>query len=140
MTQADRLLTKTSIMRHEGFSPRPVPDARGSIVLGWGWNPVFTPMTQAQADWMLDQQMDAKAWELGQAWPTFTTCDGPRQRCVLEMSYQIGVRGLLLFAKMLHDIALHNYEAAALEVLNSTLAKQTPARAQDYAALLRETV
>lgn len=140
MTEQDRAQCKQSIMRHEGFSPRPIPDAHGTVVLGYGWNPCRWPMTEAQALFILDQQMDVKWNELLKAWPPLASCDGPRQRALLEMAYQLGASGVLLFPKMLHAIVLKDYQTAAQEVLNSTLTKQTPGRALDYAALLKEVV
>ena len=67
----------------------------------------------------------------------FSTVAGPCQRVVLEMSYQIGVEGLLGFKDLLHACATGNREAAAQAVLASQLAKQTPSRVADYAAILR---
>lgn len=139
MTEQDRALTKASIMRHEGFSPRPVPDTGGTIVLGYGMNFSRWPMTEAEAQFLLDRRLDQRINDVARAWPPFAACDGPRQRALAEMGYQLGADGLLLFPKMLHAIVQKDYEGARLEVLNSTLAKQTPGRALDYAALLRET-
>lgn len=139
MTEQDRAQCRQSIIRHEGFSPRPIPDAHGTVVLGYGWNPCRWPMTEAQALFILDQQMDVKWNELVKAWPPLASCDGPRQRALLELCYQVGVDGLLGFRQLLHAVATKNHQQAAVEIMNSRLAQQTPQRAKDYAALFVES-
>lgn len=138
MTLNDRWLTLQSIREHEGFSPAPVADTGGSWVVGFGWNPSKLPITKGQANTLLEDQVMLRESELERAWPPYLLCDGPRQRCLLEMSYQLGVAGLLTFTKMLHAIAARDYPTAALEVINSQLAKQTPSRVADYADMLKE--
>ena len=138
MTAQDRALTKVSIMLHEGFSPRRVVDTRGQVI-GYGWNLETGPaMTEPEAQAILEDHVDALESAWLKAWPSFASCGGPQQRALVEMSYQIGLGGVLLFAKMLRAIAVKDHETAAHEVLNSNLAKQTPLRARDYAATLRE--
>lgn len=140
MTAADYELLRQSVMRHEGFSATPAPDTNGTLVIGYGRNLMLDPLQKVEASYLLDHGLGERLAALPAAWPTFTSCDGPRQRALAELSYQLGVGGVLLFPKMLHAIAIRDFQGAAREVLNSQLAKDTPARAADYAALLRETV
>lgn len=137
MIPADYEATRTSIMDHEGFSPKPVPDTIGFVV-GFGHNFETDPITRLQAGTLLDEDLAERIVEVSTAWPPFSTVAGPCQRVVLEMSYQIGVEGLLGFKDLLHACATGNREAAAQAVLASQLAKQTPSRVADYAAILRE--
>lgn len=141
MTDQDRWLTLQSIREHEGFNAKPTADTGGTRVIGFGHNIDLNPLTKHQGDLLLEDDFSAIEAELPRQWPTFLLCDGPRQRCVSEMAYQLGVGGLMTFVNMLHAIAVKptgSNPAAAAEVLNSGLARQTPSRAQDYAALLKE--
>ena len=52
------------------------------------------------------------------------------------MGYQIGVSGLAGFHHMLSTIIDENWEEAAAQMLDSTLAKQTPERASRHAAVM----
>ena len=56
---------------------------------------------------------------------------------LLDMSYQMGVSGLLGFKKMLAAIEAGDYQLAADELLDSSYAQQTPNRANRNAELLR---
>jgi lysozyme len=59
------------------------------------------------------------------------------QRAVIEMAYQLGIGGVLQFARMLSALEAGNRDEAARHALDSKWAKQTPARAQRVAALIR---
>jgi lysozyme len=136
MTAADYRLVWESIVAHEDFSPHPIPDSRGSISIGFGRSLTFTGITRDEAAVLLEHDLERIQAAIAKAWPTFLVCDGPRQRVVMEMAYQVGVEGLLQFRKMLHAIAVRDYQKAAREVIASTLAHQTPSRARDYARTL----
>jgi lysozyme len=49
------------------------------------------------------------------------------------MAFQMGTKGLLAFRRTLGSIEDGQYSEAALEMLDSTWAKQTPARAMRLA-------
>jgi lysozyme len=53
------------------------------------------------------------------------------------MSFQMGTAGLLGFQNTLQAIRSGNYEAAASGMMASAWARQTPARAQRMANLMR---
>ncbi|HAL41656.1 MAG TPA: hypothetical protein DCP57_04355 [Gammaproteobacteria bacterium] len=61
----------------------------------------------------------------------------PRQYCILEMAYQMGVEGVLGFENMIEALKRGDWIQAEAEALDSLWAKQTPARARDVAERLR---
>ena len=63
---------------------------------------------------------------------------GPRE-VLIEMSFQLGGRGLLHFKRMLAAVRSGDLAAAADEMLDSRWAKQTPKRAQELACIMRGT-
>jgi lysozyme len=63
--------------------------------------------------------------------------NAPRQHCILEMAYQMGVEGVLGFEKMIEALKRGDWPAAEAEALDSLWAKQTPARARDVAERLK---
>ena len=56
--------------------------------------------------------------------------------CV-EMIFQLGKRGCMNFAKMHKAIAEKNFETASIEMLDSKWHKQTKARCESLAELMR---
>jgi hypothetical protein len=138
MTPADFALTLASIKEHEGFSPKPVPDTDDTLQVGYGLNLTTDGLTEPEANWLAQSKMTERIAQLTAAWPTFATCDGPRQRFVLELAYQCGTAGALGFKDTLHAIAVRNYPAAITALLDSDVARKDPARTKDYIALLQE--
>lgn len=138
MTAEDYQAVRESVMRHEGFSAHPIPDSHGTLSIGHGWNLNTEGCDEEIASFVLDHILAKRLVLLSRLWPPFLTCDGPRQRVVIEMAYQLGVAGLLEFRHMLHFVAAKDYEQAAQHILNSKLGRiDTPARAKDYAATMR---
>lgn len=60
-----------------------------------------------------------------------------RKLVLVDMCYNLGLTRLLKFKKMLNAIAAHNYEVAALELLDSRYAAQVGPRADRNAKMMR---
>lgn len=63
--------------------------------------------------------------------------DGIR-RATANMAFQLGVSGVLAFKNMWKALRAGDWQEAANQALDSKWAKQTPARAQRVAALIRQ--
>ena len=59
--------------------------------------------------------------------------DDERQYALLDMAFNLGIKGLLQFKKMLSDMAIGNYRGAAKECLNSKYARDVGKRAERIA-------
>ena len=57
---------------------------------------------------------------------------------LVEMVYQMGLRGVLQFKKMIANLEKKDYKNASVEMLDSLWAKQTPNRANGLADIVRE--
>jgi lysozyme len=69
--------------------------------------------------------------------PWYVNLNSDRQDIIKSMAYQIGVRGLLKFKKMIAALDEKDWDKAADEALNSKWAKQTPNRALRHSEVLR---
>lgn len=137
MLPNDYTLLLASIRQHESFSAKPAADSGGTLVIGWGHNVFTKPLSRLQGDYLLETDISDVLQAIRLAWPFFEQLDGPRQRAVAEMGYQMGAAGLLGFHRMLRALERGDHEAAAMEALDSDLAKDTPSRAHFYAELLK---
>jgi lysozyme len=79
---------------------------------------------------LLNNDIDDRIDQLSRRLPWFETLDSARQGVLLNMSFQMGVEGLLGFKNTLKLVEQGNYESAAENMLKSLWAKQTPARAK----------
>lgn len=94
-------------------------------------------ITQEESRYLLRNDIHRKAAELRARFAWFHFLDDARQAAILCMAFQLGVSGLEEFRKMVLALIRRDYETAADEALDSTWAKQTPARAKRMAKIIR---
>ncbi len=87
----------------------------------------------AEIDFMLNNDIDDRIDQLTRRLPWFQNLDDARQGVLLNMSFQLGVDGLLGFKNTLAMVKDARYAAAAEAMLQSRWAEQTPARARRMA-------
>lgn len=86
---------------------------------------------------LLNNDIDDRIRELGRRLPFFIELDPARQGVLLNMSFQMGVDGLLGFKNTLKLVEQGRYDEAAEGMLNSKWAGQTPERARRLAVQMR---
>lgn len=90
-----------------------------------------------EMDFMLDNDIDERIDLLMRALPWFQDLDDARKAVLLQMSFQMGVEGLLKFERTLKLVQERKYDLAAHAMGQSLWAKQTPARAKRLAEQMR---
>ena len=86
-----------------------------------------------EIDYLLDNDIKAKTAEVLRALPWAARLSEPRRAVLVNMAFQMGTKGLLAFRRTLGSVEDGHYGEAALGMLDSTWAKQTPARAMRLA-------
>lgn len=94
-------------------------------------------LREDEIQYLFNNDVDDRINELGQRLPWFHNLDDARKGVLLNMSFQLGVDGLLGFKKTLAQVRAGNYELAADMMLQSLWATQTPARAQRMSEQMR---
>lgn len=129
------------VATEEGWRETPYYDTEGYPTVGYGFKvgskgaplPEFRLPQQAGEAWL-----DALIAELLQ--DINLTSRGlctVREAVLLSMAYQMGVTGLLGFAKMLNALDRRDHVEASSQMLDSRWARQTPARAHRHAEMMR---
>ena len=90
-----------------------------------------------EIDFLLRNDIDDRIEALTRRLPWFQNLDDARKGVLLNMSFQLGVEGLLGFKNTLRFVEQGNYESAARNMLLSKWADQTPARAKRMAEQMR---
>lgn len=125
------------LKRDEGFSPTVYRCPEGKLTIGWGWNVEAEPIPEDIAEEILSRQISERFRGLERALPWFRSLDDARQKALICMAFQMGVKGVLGFKRMLKALREGNWELAYVEALDSRWARQTPKRAKRYAMVLR---
>ena len=96
-----------------------------------------TVMTDLQIDAELDHRLEMICGQLDADISWWRTLSDERQDVLVQMAYQLGVSGLLQFKITLGSVKAGDYAAAAMGMMQSTWARQTPARALRLATQMR---
>lgn len=135
-------MLSADLKREEGYSPTVYKDTEGLWTVGHGF--LVDPsrhgcgLTPAECDMILHHRIQAVVADLRSRLPWFPEAPEQVQRALANMAYQLGVAGVMRFAKTLELLRLRKYEDAAREALDSKWAEQTPARARRIADLFRQ--
>jgi lysozyme len=130
------------VQSEEGLRLTAYQDQFGVWTVGYGHT---GPEVQQGLVWTQDQ---AKAALLGDiryavsrldsALPWASGLNDARTRALLQMAFQLGIHGLLNFKHMLEALRQGLWDRAYSEAMDSDWARQTPARAQRVAGMLRD--
>lgn len=134
------------IKRHEGLRLKPYQDTLGYTTVGYGHKIISAAERKKFANGITQEQADNLFKDdLGAAWhyaivsigTTFHRLDTPQQEVIVEMIYQLGLKGVLKFKKMLNALDKGDYETAADQMLDSLWHQQTPQRCEELSAIMR---
>ena len=114
------------IKQEEGFSGTVYKCTEGFDTVGYGTR---MPITKEEAELLLEYRLKGMKAQLtgylydidikDEAWDI-----------LFNMSYQIGVKGVLNFKNMIKALKNNDYKEASIQMLDSLWAKQTPNRAK----------
>ena len=94
-------------------------------------------LSKAEIKFLLSNDIADVSEQLFRSLPWFEKLDGVRQRALGNMTFNLGMEGLLGFHGTLGLLEAKQYEQAATAVLSSKWAKQVGQRAVRIAAMLR---
>jgi lysozyme len=83
-----------------------------------------------EIEYLLANDVKRKTDGLNDALPWFHLLDERRQAVLIQMAFQMGLKGLLAFSTTLSHVRVGRYAEAAVAMLESIWAKQTPERAK----------
>jgi len=94
-------------------------------------------ISEEEALYLLKNDVNARLNVLENAIDFFARLDDARKAVLLNMSFQLGIAGLLKFKSTLSYIESGDYENASANMLKSLWARQTPNRANRLAEQMR---
>jgi len=92
---------KKQLMDHEGYGPKVYEDTVGILTIGYGRNLEGKGITEAEAEYLLVNDIREVENELRERLPFFENLSSIRQEILISMGYNLGINGLLKFKKML---------------------------------------
>lgn len=142
MTGETRAHLAATIRTAEGTGPMrhgrhlPYTDTVGVTTIGYGRALGRIGISQDEADLMLEHDVDRVISDLDFACGWWRKLDESRQAALAELTFQLGLDGLLGFRKTLDAIRCGDFATASTELLASKYAAQVPSRAHRLAGIL----
>ncbi|HYM22530.1 MAG TPA: glycoside hydrolase family protein [Vicinamibacterales bacterium] len=140
MMPADLAIVKVQLERDEGRRHQPYEDSRGVLTVGIGRNLRAKPFRDDEIDFMFGHDVDDAESAIAAAVPFYPELDPVRQRVLINMTFNMGARGVLQFHDMLQALSQRQYDGAAAAMLASRWASQVGARADRLASMMRSGV
>jgi lysozyme len=138
MTPSDRTRLTEQLVRQEGLRLRPYTDTRGRLTIGVGRNLSDAGLTEYEATYLLDNDIDRTIRGLAVRYPTwFPQLDPVRQAVLVNMAFNLGLAGVAGFMRMIAAVATGQYGQASDEMMDSAWARQVGARAGELSAQMR---
>ena len=127
---------KEDLIADEGLRLTPYQCPAGKTTIGVGRNLDDVGITEAEAMALLDNDIVRVKAQLTKALPWLQGDNV--QRALGNMTFQMGLGGVLKFKKMLAALQVKDYTTARREALDSAWAKQTPQRAKRVTDLIKD--
>lgn len=127
---------KEDLIADEGLRLTPYQCPAGKTTIGVGRNLDDVGITEAEAMALLDNDIVRVKAQLTKALPWLQGDNV--QRALGNMTFQMGLGGVLKFKKMLAALQVKDYTAARREALDSAWARQTPQRAKRVTDLIKD--
>lgn len=141
MTSMDEEKLKRELKRDEGCVEHAYLDSLGFITIGVGRlldKRKGGGVSMHEIDMMLTSDIRRATGSIDSKLPWVRLLSDARQRAIVNMSFQLGINGLLEFKTMLKHLQNGNFKGAAAAALDSKWAKQTPERATRIAQMIEK--
>lgn len=126
------------LIDHEGMELEVYEDSLGIPTIGIGRNLLDRGITEDEARFLCNNDIDIVERELVAEFPIVAELDNVRQRVLIDMAFNIGVPRLTGFRKMWAAIHCGDYAEAAVEMMDSKWARQVGRRAERLSDMMRK--
>jgi lysozyme len=131
---------KEMLIKNEGMKLHPYQCTANKTTIGVGRNLTDNGITSAEAEQMLANDMDNVFADLDRNIPFWQSLPYNVRLVLCDMCFNLGIKRLCRFTKMLEAMEERDFELAAEELLDSNYAKQVKKRAdRNYRLVIGES-
>ncbi len=125
------------LKEHEGLRLKPYTDTVGKLTIGIGRNLEDKGITEQEALFMLNNDVNYFYTNLNKSLPWFKILNDARQNVLVNMAFNLGVAGLMSFKNTLSLAKNGHYSQAASAMMDSKWAVQVGIRAVELSEQMR---
>lgn len=127
------------IKENEGFKDREYLDHLKVPTIGYGFAIKDLVLDKDIAEMILERKVKDLMIRINKKFPWFKSAKEEVREVVIEMCYQLGIRGFSAFRKTIEHLENKRYGKAAVEMLDSKWGReQTPERALRLSNIIKE--
>jgi lysozyme len=125
------------IANDEGFSSKLYTDTKGFLTIGYGFNLNTGSIPISVAMHWLDVLLNGINHQLEENIAFWNELNDARKYVLINMSYQMGIGGLLQFHAMLKSLGSKDYDGAAIEMKDSVWYRDFTTRASRLVKIMQ---
>jgi lysozyme len=126
---------KEHIKEYEGFSSLPYDCTAGFLTIGFGRNLEQRGITKEEAEILLANDIKIAENEISRIIKDWQALPEQAKIVLIDLTYNLGLKKLLTFEKMLDAVDRRDWESAHSELLDSKYARQVKRRARINASI-----
>ena len=126
-----------SIKAHEGYEPMVYQCTEDHDTIGIGFKVADLKLSEKVCDLILEEKLNELIPQIERKLSWFRYAQDEVKLVIVNMSYQMGLSGVLKFKRTLIALEMKKWDTAADEMLDSLWARQTSRRANELADLIR---
>ena len=125
------------IKHHEGYRSKVYKCTEGYDTIGYGFAIKDLELDEEIAELILIRKLDKLMNRINKTFHWWRSAEEEVKNVVVEMSYQLGIKGFSSFRKTIDHLENKRYGKASVEMLDSRWAKQTPNRAIELSNIIK---
>ena len=129
---------KEAVKLSEGYRARVYKDTLDIDTIGYGFAIKDLELDKDICDMILDKKLNKLIKDVDNKFSFMDDIAVEAQDVVYEMCYQLGINGFSKFKKTIAYLRDEDYKMAAIEMLDSRWAKQTPNRAKRLSNIIKD--
>ena len=137
MTESEGVALREQLIRHEGIRLHVYHDSKGIETIGVGRNLRGKGISYQEAMLLLDHDITDFSRDLERALPWTDGLDSVRKRVLIDMAFNLGIEGLLIFKRFLASVQTGDYAVASQDMLESLWARQVGRRAITLSEMMK---
>ena len=126
------------LINDEGFKTDVYIDTKGKQTIGVGHNLTDNGLTSTQVMMILQDDIQDAIDNLKSHLDIYSLLDDTRQEVLVNMCFNLGIKNLLSFKRMIYALEIGDYITASKEMLHSKWAGQVGARAMRLSKIMME--
>ncbi len=129
---------KKDLLIDEGLRLKPYRCSAGKLTIGIGRNLESVGITKAEAFYLLNNDLERVELDLDRSFTWWRKMSERRQRALANMCFNLGLKTLLTFKKMLAAMEHKDFETAANEAMDSDWYRQVKDRSKRIVEMIRK--